>query len=130
MAKGFHPHFAGADFGVTIDPASEFSDAVIEMKGADPFDPYDAVEFVHSGAEFDFRGDRIPGGEDVASVHTDADALGCSDAVGDPRQVLEFVTEITPLPSGRLQQRDRLEAPGPMVRLVESSDNPRESFIF
>src|SRR3954470_1128992 len=90
LAERECPDGALADVRVTVDTRSERLHRIIEVEGADGPDPEYPVELFESRLITALGGDVVPGGEDVAGVEADRDAIrGAAPVAGSP-QLLAF----------------------------------------
>ncbi len=97
------------------------------------FDLFDADRFVqgpHGGFVLSISLQGISGGEDVAGIEADAQAVRILDAVQDGGQVLEPPAEVGSLSGGGLQETGRIDPAGLPVDFIQGLDDLLQSRLF
>src|ERR1041384_4003362 len=88
-AEGQGADLSLADLLVAVDAAAARLHRVVQVKGARLFDAQQLVEAGESLVVAPVAGDVVSGGEDVAGVEADGDALGALAALDDPGEPLQ-----------------------------------------
>src|SRR5207247_2881038 len=88
-AEGGHAQLALADLFVAIEPGAEGRLGVVEMEGADAPDPHVAGTALHGGVVAFGLSEIVAGGEEVAGVEADPDALRNLDGAEEQGELLE-----------------------------------------
>src|SRR3954471_9369169 len=126
LAERECPDGALADVRVTVDTGSERLHGIIEVEGADGADPENPVELFESGLVTGLGGDVVPGGEDMAGVEADGDAIRGAAPVADRPQLLESAAHAGALASRGLE-KDLAGTPVGGEHLVESGGDVADS---
>src|ERR1051326_7252953 len=105
-AEGVDADFSLADVLMPVDARAERLLRVVEVERADLADAGVAVDLVDDALPSVARADVVAGGEDVAGVDADADALFVVDEGDDPPPLLQRAAEARALARGSLEQRD------------------------
>src|ERR1043165_5684496 len=118
-AEGLRADASLADVLVAVDARAERLLRVVEGERADFADADVRVDLVDDALPSAARADVVAGGEDVAGVDADADALLFVDEVYDPAELLERAAEAGALPRGGLEERDDLVPRQARMHVVE-----------
>ena len=110
MSERLQSQTSMSNLGVSIHTLTQWLQAVVQMKRLNEVHAYQLNQLIHGMAIILFLLQRISGGEDVASVHTNAEPVGLLHLRKYLGQMLELPTQRGPLSGGGFQQTARLAA--------------------
>ena len=128
--KASRPISPFTDVGVAVGVAAEGFLAVVGVDHLQPLETDDLVKEPQGlGVGFGCA-DVVPGGENVAGVEADGEALRVLDAFYDAGEMLKPAAEIRPLPGRGFQSRADFCAGRLSMNSVEAVNQPGKADLF